>query len=191
MGKDPNKPRGRTTAYAFFVMEQKETYQKENPGKKINFGDFSKLCGQKWQKMDESAREKHDVKAAGDKIRYDSEMADYTPPAGTKVTKKGKKRKKDPNAPKRPQTAFFVFSTKHREEVKEELGEGARVGDIAKRLGEKWKELTDEDKLEYSEEAAKQKGAYDIAMDDYRKNGVKKAKKESSEEKSDDEENDY
>lgn len=28
MGKDPNKPRGRTTAYAFFVMEQKETYQK-------------------------------------------------------------------------------------------------------------------------------------------------------------------
>ena len=28
MGKDPNKPRGRTTAYAFFVMDEKETYQK-------------------------------------------------------------------------------------------------------------------------------------------------------------------
>ena len=27
MGKDPNKPRGRTTAYAFFVMEEKEKYQ--------------------------------------------------------------------------------------------------------------------------------------------------------------------
>lgn len=191
MGKDPNKPRGRTTAYAFFVMEQKETYQTENPGKKINFGDFSKLCGQRWQKMDESARERFDVKAVGDKVRYDREMADYTPPPGTKVTKKGKKRKKDPNAPKRPQTAFFVFSTKHREEVKGELGEGARVGDIAKRLGQRWKELEDEDKQEYSTEAARQKEAYDIKMDEYRQNGAKKAKPDSSEEPEDDEENDY
>lgn len=191
MGKDPNKPRGRTTAYAFFVMDEKESYQKENPGKKINFGDFSKLCGKKWQGMDEEARERFDVKAAGDKERYDREMADYVPPPGSKAAKKGKKRKKDPNAPKRPQTAFFVFSTKHREEVKEELGEGARVGDIAKRLGEKWKELTDEDKQEYSAEAKTQKEAYDIAMEEYRQNGAKKAKQESSEEVEEDEENDY
>merc|ERR1719262_1066800 len=58
-----------------------------------------------------------------------------------------------------------LCSTKHREEVKEELGEGARVGDIAKRLGEKWKELTDEDKQEYTAEAKTQKEAYDIAME--------------------------
>lgn len=175
----------------FLSWSKRRLIKRKIPARKLILAIFPSSAVKNGKKMDESAREKHDVKAAGDKIRYDSEMADYTPPAGTKVTKKGKKRKKDPNAPKRPQTAFFVFSTKHREEVKEELGEGARVGDIAKRLGEKWKELTDEDKLEYSEEAAKQKGAYDIAMDDYRKNGVKKAKKESSEEKSDDEENDY
>ena len=35
-------------------------------------------------------------------------MANYEPPAGAKKTKK---RKKDPNAPKRPATAFFLFST--------------------------------------------------------------------------------
>jgi len=197
MGKDPNKPRGRTTAYAFFVMEEKEKYQKANPGVKINFGDFSKQCGKKWQGMDEDAREPFDEKASEDKIRYDREMADYKPPAGAAKGKKGaKKRKKDPNAPKRPQTAFFVFSTKHREAVKKELGEGVRVGDIAKRLGEKWKELADEDKTEYNEEAARQKVDYDKAMEEYR-NGAKKAKQESDEEKSEpdqdqeDEENDY
>lgn len=195
MGKDPNKPRGRTTAYAFFVMEEKEKYQKANPGVKINFGDFSKQCGKKWQGMDEDAREPFDEKASTDKIRYDREMAGYKPPPGSGKGKKGaKKRKKDPNAPKRPQTAFFVFSTKHREEVKKELGEGVRVGDIAKRLGEKWKELTDEDKTEYNEEAARQKVDYDKAMEEYR-NGAKKAKQDSEEEKSepdqDDEENDY
>ena len=63
--------------------------------------------------MDEDAREPFDEKASEDKIRYDREMADYKPPAGAAKGKKGaKKRKKDPNAPKRPQTAFFVFSTK-------------------------------------------------------------------------------
>ena len=36
--------------------------------------------------------------AKGDKVRYDREMKGYVPPKGTKVGK----RKKDPNAPKRP-----------------------------------------------------------------------------------------
>lgn len=39
--------------------------------------------------------------AGRDKLRYDKEMATYTPPAGD--GKKATKRKKDPNAPKRPQ----------------------------------------------------------------------------------------
>ena len=36
---------------------------KDNPGQKINFGDFSKLCGQKWQQMDETDREEFEEKA--------------------------------------------------------------------------------------------------------------------------------
>ena len=35
----------------------------------------------------------------------------------------------------------------HRDEVKGELGDGARVGDIAKELGKRWKELTDVNKI--------------------------------------------
>lgn len=36
--------------------------------------------------------------AKNDKVRYDGEMRTYVPPKGTKMGKK----KKDPNAPKRP-----------------------------------------------------------------------------------------
>ena len=39
--------------------------------------------------------------AEKDRVRYEREMKNYVPPAGD--SKKGKKRKKDPNAPKRPQ----------------------------------------------------------------------------------------
>ena len=85
-------------------------------------------------------------------------MAHYVPMDGFTKGKR-QKRKKDPNAPKRPQTAFFVFSAKvldyyysvpvfnfllqFRAEVKNELGEGSRVGDVAKELGKRWKQMTD------------------------------------------------
>ena len=36
----------------------------ENPGVKINFGEFSKLCGQKWQTMGEEDRVDYEKKAA-------------------------------------------------------------------------------------------------------------------------------
>ena len=39
--------------------------------------------------------------AEKDKARYQKEMANYHPPAGGSGAKVGKKRTKDPNAPKR------------------------------------------------------------------------------------------
>ena len=47
----------------FFVRSIFNEDFKDNPGQKINFGDFSKLCGQKWQQMDETDREEFEEKA--------------------------------------------------------------------------------------------------------------------------------
>ena len=73
----------------------------------------------------------------------------------------------DPNAPKRPQTAFFIFSAEHREQVKKELPEGSRVGDIAKRLGVMWGELDADKKKEYQDQADDAKAEYEKAMEEY------------------------
>ncbi|CBY34818.1 unnamed protein product [Oikopleura dioica] len=186
MPKDRNKPRGRTTAYGYFVVDEKEKHAKANPGVKINFGEFSKLCGQKWQTKSEEDRIEFEKKASEDKIRYEEEMASYEPPAGTKKTKK---RKKDPNAPKRPATAFFLFSTANREKAKAQLEEGAKVGDVAKKLGEMWKLVSAEEKENFAKIAKESKAKYDKAMEEYRANTPKesppkrkKKKKVSSEE---------
>ncbi len=48
--------------------------------------------------MSSKEKNKFEEMARNDKIRYDQEMKSYVPPKGMK---KGKK-KKDPNAPKRP-----------------------------------------------------------------------------------------
>ncbi|KAL7754267.1 Non-histone chromosomal protein 6 [Sorochytrium milnesiophthora] len=77
-----------------------------------------------------------------------------------------KRKKKDPNAPKRPSTAFFVFSADKRNEVKQ-ANPGATVGTIAKVLGDMWKKLTEEEKKPYNERAAQDKVRYEQDMQAY------------------------
>ena len=61
------------------------------------------------------------------------------PKASKKAEGKRKKKARDPNAPKRPMTAYFLFSQEHRAEVKKANPE-AKVGDIAKILSKMWNE---------------------------------------------------
>jgi len=53
-----------------------------------------------------------------------------------------KRKKKDENAPKRPQSAYFLWMNESRESIKEK-NPGASVAEIAKKAGEMWRELKD------------------------------------------------
>ena len=71
--------------------------------------------------------------------------------AADKKTKKVKKekKKKDPNAPKRPRSAFLYYSGKQRPNVKKE-NPSATFADVARILGEQWKALDANLKKVYS-----------------------------------------
>lgn len=101
--KDPNKPKGRTSAYAFFVQERREYYRQK--GEAVDFQLFSKECAELWKKKTEESgdRETYHKKAEADKSRYEREMAVYNPPPDLDTPgKKGKKRKtQDKSKPKR------------------------------------------------------------------------------------------
>lgn len=86
--------------------------------------------------------------------------------------KRGAKGGKDPNAPKRPLSAFFCFSNEERQKVKAKFPDYT-VGQIAKELGERWK--TCSNRAKYEALAAKEKQRYDEEMAEYRQNGAKKA----------------
>lgn len=49
-----------------------------------------------------------------------------------------KRQKKDPNAPKKPMSAYMLWMNANRDRIKEEHP-GSTIGDIAKRAGEQWK----------------------------------------------------
>jgi len=69
------------------------------------------------------------------------------------------KKKKDPNAPKRPQSAWMYFGADMRPKLKAE-NPGEKQSEILKILSERWKELTDEDKEPFEKKAKKDKARY-------------------------------
>ena len=133
-----------------------------------------------------SAKEKGKFEdmAKADNVRYEREMKTFIPPK-----RETKKKFKDPKAPKRPPSAFFLFCSEYRPKVKGEHP-GLSIGDVAKKLGEMWNDTAADDKQPY-EKAAKLKEKYEKNIAAYRakrkpdaaKKGVVKAKKSKKKKK--------
>ena len=47
--KDVNKPKGRMSAYTFFVQTCREEHRKKHPNENVNFTEFSKKCAERWK----------------------------------------------------------------------------------------------------------------------------------------------
>ncbi|KAJ3325331.1 Non-histone chromosomal protein 6 [Boothiomyces sp. JEL0866] len=101
-------------------------------------------------------------------------MPKDTSKAPKSPTEEGKKKKvtkakkdKDPNAPKKGLSAFMIYSQENRARIKEE-NPNATFGEMGKLIGNAWKELSDEDKAEYLDKAAKDKERYESEMAEYK-----------------------
>lgn len=195
--KDANKPRGRMSAYVYFVQNCREEHKKTNPGESVVFTEFSKECSAKWKVITPKDKKMFEEMAKKDKVRYDREMKTYVP-VGDDITSKGRKRKtKDPNAPKRPTTGFFFFCQDERPAIRA-ANPSWTIGLVAKELGRKWE--TCKTKPKYDSLAKKDKLRYEKEMAAYNAGEAKKAKsstksvaaavESSGEEEEDDEEDD-
>ncbi|EYU36572.1 hypothetical protein ABFS82_14G281000 [Erythranthe guttata] len=103
----------------------------------------------------------------GAKSKADSRKADSSRLAVKKQTKKEKQAAKDPNKPKRPPSAFFVFMEDFRRQYKEKHPTNKSVAVVGKAGGDKWKSLSDEEKAPYQAAAEKRKEEYERKMEAY------------------------
>ena len=83
-----------------------------------------------------------------------------------------KKKKKDPNAPKRAQSSYFLFMNKNRPVLQAELEKTGLKGkelntSVAKMAGERWNALSEEDKQEFNDLHLQQKQKYEEEMKHY------------------------
>ena len=192
--KDPNAPKRAKSAYLFFCNDLRSKV-KEELGDDSKATEVTSELGVQWNAL-KAAVEKNDKKskkemdkytkqAVEDKERYTTEMEDYTPPsdeeltemvAGKKKRGSGGKSKKDPEAPKRPKSAYLFFCADKREEIKEGLDEPTPK-DVMAELGSKWAELKEaaegddkkakKDMTKYTKQAVDDKERYTTEMEAY------------------------
>jgi hypothetical protein len=162
--KDPNKPKRAMSAFFCYSQAERPNVKENHPD--ASFGDVARILSAQYKALSDKDMKKYVKKAEQDKMRYQEEMKHYVPmddPSGGKR----KKAKKDPNAPKRNMSAYFLFSVHIRPSVKDENAE-ASFGDIARLISAKYKALKDGERKVWEEKAAEDKVRYQQEMEAYR-----------------------
>jgi hypothetical protein len=126
--------------------------------------DQARLLSSQYKALSDKEMKKWTKKAEQDKIRYQEEMKHYVPMEEEGGRKK--KAKKDPNAPKRNMSAYFLYSMYARPQVKEDNPD-ASFGDIARIISEQFKTLPDKEKKKWDKKAVEDKERYQAQLSEY------------------------
>ena len=90
-----------------------------------------------------------------------------------KQRKPRKTKQKDPDAPKRPASAYMLWLNENRAAIKDELlstNPDAKITDVTKRAGEIWKTLTEDEKASFQTASEELRAKYHDAMKVYKPN---------------------
>ncbi|KAI3507354.1 hypothetical protein L1887_22333 [Cichorium endivia] len=153
--------------------------------KLVNFSAFGSVLLILVDDM-KGAKGKGAVKKDSLKPVDDKKVGKRKAPAKAVGKSKGKagKAAKDPNKPKRPPSAFFVFLEEFRKTFKKENPTVKAVSAVGKAGGEKWKSLSAAEKAPYEAKAAKRKIDYEKLMTAYNKKQDSMADEDEESEKS-------
>ncbi len=95
-----------------------------------------------------------------------SDNSNYIP-----IDNKSRRKKKDPNAPKRPPSSFFLFKSDQSQKIKDLIaddGEEPTIKAVAARAGEMWRAMSDDDKEPYVKEYQQRKAQYQEELASYK-----------------------
>jgi len=184
--KDKNAPKRPQSGYFLFMaspMGRKKVLadHPELVGKPAS--QVVKLAAARWKELSEDERAPFIEQATKAKAEYKIQLEKYQQTSSYRehqelltnfkrqkaegLDGKGRKKKlkKDPNAPKRPMGAYFLFSTRFYQANKRE---DLKMTEISKIASQHWKKMTDEQKQPFVTEAAQKKAKYELAMEKYR-----------------------
>jgi len=174
--KAPQAPRRFKPAYMFFSTIKYKEISEELGTKGIveKTTNIAKLVSKAWKELSTEERNKWEEMARQDKHRFEVEKSLYTGP-WKMLAKKGSQ--KDPNAPKRPMSAFLAYSHAKRASVKVKNPELNNT-EISRLLVRTWKEAPEEDKREYIEQESQLRQKYLSEIAVWRENKEREIKEE-------------
>merc|ERR1712048_1136501 len=144
-------------------------------------GAISKMAGEAFKNLSDAQKKPYQDKYEAAKAKFEKDMSAFLAAGGEKQkgaaalrTEKRKakegKKKKDPNAPKKPAGgAYGVFMAEKRPEFIKACA-GQPITAVAKMGGEAWKKLSDAQKKPYETQYSKKLEEYKKAVAEYKKN---------------------
>jgi len=163
MGKDKNKPKRGLSAFMFYSQERRPDLKKTQPD--LAFGDVAKTIGKEWAAMADKDKARFQKLATKDKARYEHAMKSYVPDPNAGKDKK-KRKKKDPNAPKRPKSSYMCFAVTRRPQLVK-TNPDWDFGKFGKTIGEEWRGMSASKKAKFEKMAAADKTRYANEMKHY------------------------
>jgi len=174
--KDPNAPKRPLSAYFTWLGENRAQVKADNPT--MPHKEVTSKLGEMWNALDEAVKNEYKSNAQKKMAVWKQQFEEYKKTdeyaefqaqkdSGPKKNKRKKKPPKDPHAPKRPSTGFFIFVSEKRQEVKDSLPpeDQKKVTIITKKCGEMWKACSPEEQAKYKDRSnkAKEKWKEDMA----------------------------
>ena len=145
-------------------MENLESMQKEPQFADVKFGVIAKELSSRFRMLSDEALKGVSHRVLEHPLEFSSIIEDFEFTEGPKR----KKMKKDPNAPKRNMTPYFLFSISARPAMQKE-NPSAGFGEIARLLSAKFNGLPDKEKAHWRAKADEDKIRYEKEMEKYRK----------------------
>ena len=153
--KDPNAPKKPLSAYFLFNKEERIKVKAEFPDYSII--EMAKEIGRRWAYIDPVIKQSYEQRYQESRRQYEQDMQEYQP---------SRRKIKDPNAPKQPLSAYFIFQNEIRLKIKNEHP-SYTIYDVSKEVGRRWADMAPEVKQPYKQMAEENRRKYDIEMAAY------------------------
>lgn len=170
--KAPQAPKRFKSSYILFFIAQQNVIKSEL-GPKASVGEVSKRSSEKWKQLSREDKSIWEEKAKIDKERYNAEKERYTGPWQVPW----KRAKKDPNAPKRPMSAFLYYSQVKRSHIKQQ-NPGLKNTEISRVLGKMWQSASQEERSPHILREREEREKYKIRMAQWRKDEARRKEEE-------------
>lgn len=156
--KDPNRPKKAMSAYFIFMGDYRQHCKMTGEVNTSNVTEFTKTASAKWKAMNETERAPYDARAQAEKQRYEMQMSTYVPTPG--YSGKAARKRKHPDAPKRPKSAYLHFLEVFRAANKDKMNHKEIISSGAAA----WGKLTDTEKEPYNKKYDAEKEKYNALL---------------------------
>jgi hypothetical protein len=197
--KHPDAPKRFKSPYiCFFSAKQDEVRHKLGPDAK--FQDHGKEIGRMWRELGDEERSFWVEQSRLDRERFEREKDQYEGPwtveSQRSTKRKGGEMMKPPGnfqpppvvnkqpVPKGHKTAYILFFSAHQQQIKDEMAGEFTFVDLGKKIGEKWRSLSPEERQYWEEQARldkirveKEQHAYEMAMGQPMGSSTKRSRK--------------